>query len=194
MFSLVFSLVTIAAVVGGVVGSRHTATKVIHSVGSSNTSTSVPSSTSGSQTISTSTSSQPQSTPTPSSITYALNKLSTKDNLHFANLPGIVMQFQSDGNVVVLNTIVDPNNWVVEWANGETIPGGGTCEEGVDQASLCTMNFGGDGNLYTSFNGTTLWSSNTSGLGNEMVCIDEAPWIQIKNAKGSVIWDTGAPM
>lgn len=66
----------------------------------------------------------------------------------------------------------------------------GGCEQGVGGASLCSMNFQGDGNLVTYFNSTPLWSSGTSGVGSEMVCIDEEPWIQILDGSGKVVWDT----
>jgi hypothetical protein len=52
------------------------------------------------------------------------------------------------------------------------------------------MNFQGDGNLVTYYNNIPQWSSGTGGTGATMVCLDTAPWIQILDVNGNVIWDT----
>jgi len=90
------------------------------------------------------------------------------------------MQFQGDGNVVVLNT----TNGDAPWANGAT--SGSDCEV----ESSCNMTFQGDGNLVTYFMGVPLWDSGTQGVGVSMVCLDVEPWIKILGAGGEEVWNT----
>ncbi|MCJ1251674.1 hypothetical protein MMC30_008909 [Trapelia coarctata] len=121
--------------------------------------------------------------PLPSSITYMLNSLAiASDAPPFAKLHGVIMQYQGDSNVVVYNT-TNPSGWQPVWASGHTVASCGS-------PSLCSLNFQGDGNLVTYYNHTPLWSSGTAGTGQKMVCLDAAPWIEILDAAGNVIWDT----
>ncbi len=70
------------------------------------------------------------------------------------------------------------------WASGHTVAGG------CGSPSMCHLNFQGDGNLVAYFGDEVVWTTDTAGKGNEMRCVDEAPWIQILDPAGSVIWDT----
>lgn len=88
----------------------------------------------------------------------------------------VIAQYQGDNNLVVLQA------GSPVWASGHTLSGG--CNGG------CQLKFGSDGNLGSYFNGAVQWSTNTSGRGQTMVVINQAPWIQIKDASGNVIWDT----
>jgi hypothetical protein len=91
------------------------------------------------------------------------------------------MQYQGDNNVVVYTTT---NGETAVWASGHTL------SSGCGSPSLCRMSFQGDGNLVTYYNNVPQWSSGTSGTGNTMVCLNQAPWIQILDTSGNVIWDT----
>ncbi len=118
--------------------------------------------------------------PLPTTVRYGLNALSiASDSLPFATLPGIVMQYQGDSNVVVYDT-TNPSGWKAVWASGHTMSSCGS-------PSTCHMNFQGDGNLVTYYGSTPEWSTGTSGRGVTMVCLDTAPWIQILDARGNVI-------
>ncbi|OBT38862.1 hypothetical protein VE00_10869 [Pseudogymnoascus sp. WSF 3629] len=120
--------------------------------------------------------------PLPNSVSYTKNSLNiVSDSAPFANLHGVVMQYQGDNNVVVYTTT---NGETVVWASGHTL------SSGCGSPSLCRMSFQGDGNLVTYYNNVPRWSSGTSGTGNTMVCLNKAPWIQILDTSGNVIWDT----
>lgn len=93
------------------------------------------------------------------------------------------MQYQGDNNVVVLDT-TNPNGEVAVWSSGHTV------SAGCSSPSTCDMVFQSDGNLVTSYNGVAQWSTGTAGVGNTMMCLDVAPWIQILDASGNVVWDT----
>lgn len=123
-------------------------------------------------------------TPLPSSVSYGLNALNiVSDSAPFANLKGVIMQYQGDSNVVVYNT-TNPSGYQPVWASGHTL------SNGCGSPSLCHMVFQGDGNLVTYYNNTPQWSTGTAGVGNTLVCLDQAPWIQILDASGNAIWDT----
>lgn len=127
------------------------------------------------------------SPPLPSSLTFSPNGLvSPADSGPFARLHGgIIMQYQGDGNTVVLD-YSGANGGVVKWASGHTIPNGGSCSS----PNTCDLVFQGDGNLVSYYNGSPLWASGTNPQGQSMVCLNHAPWIQILNTSGSVIWTT----
>ncbi len=123
------------------------------------------------------------STPLPTRQTYGLNQLAiASDAPPFATLPNIIMQYQGDSNVVVYST--STGNYVPEWASGHTVSGG------CGSPTTCHLDFQGDGNLVAYHGSEAMWATNTDGRGNEMRCFDEAPWIQILDAAGNVIWDT----
>ena len=105
------------------------------------------------------------------------------DSGPFADLHGVIMQYQGDNNVVVLDT-TNPSGETPVWASGHTVSGG------CGSPSLCDMVFQGDGNLVTYYNGAPQWSTGTAGVGNTMKCLNTAPWIQILDASGNVVWDT----
>jgi hypothetical protein len=120
-------------------------------------------------------------TPLPNSVSYTTGALDiVSDSSPFASLHGITMQYQGDNNVVVLNTT---GNTPV-WASGHTV------SSGCGSPSLCDMIFQGDGNLVTYYNNTPQWNTGTQGVGSTMVCLNTAPWIQISDAAGKVVWDT----
>jgi hypothetical protein len=123
-------------------------------------------------------------TPLPSSVSYAKAALNiVSDSPPFADLHGVIMQYQGDNNVVVLDTTGSSGETVV-WASGHTVSGG------CGSPSTCDLVFQGDGNLVTSYNGAAQWSTGTAGVGNTMKCLNTAPWIQILDASGNVVWDT----
>jgi hypothetical protein len=45
-----------------------------------------------------------------------------------------------------------------------------------------------DGNLVTYQNGNPIWSSNTLGTGYKVVFMNQAPWIEILDVLGNVVW------
>lgn len=100
------------------------------------------------------------------------------DSGPFADLHGVIAQYQGDSNVVVLQA------GKPVWASGHTLG------QGCGKPSGCRLRFGADGNLGTYYNNALQWSSNTGGRGSTMVVINKAPWIQIKDGSGNVIWDT----
>jgi hypothetical protein len=123
-------------------------------------------------------------TPLPSSVSYAKSALNiVSDSAPFANLKGVIMQYQGDNNVVVYNT-TSPSGYMPVWSSGHAL------NSGCGSPSLCDMTFQGDGNLVTYYNNIPQWSTGTAGVGNTMVCLNKAPWIQILDASGNVIWDT----
>jgi hypothetical protein len=123
-------------------------------------------------------------TPLPSSVSFPLNGLQVvSDTPPFASLKGVIMQYQGDNNVVVLTT-TGPNGLEPVWASGHTLA------NGCGNPSLCEMFFQGDGNLVTYFNNTPQWDTGTQGVGNSMLCLDQAPWIKILDVSGNAVWDT----
>ncbi|KAL1983266.1 hypothetical protein VTN96DRAFT_288 [Rasamsonia emersonii] len=120
----------------------------------------------------------------PSEQTYEANGLNiVSDSAPFATLHGdIVMQYQGDSNVVVYNT--STGDYVPVWASGHTV------SQGCGSPSLCHLSFQGDGNLVTYYNNTPLWSTGTAGVGKTMNCLNAAPWIEILDASGKVVWTT----
>jgi hypothetical protein len=120
----------------------------------------------------------------PSEIIYQPNALNiVSDSPPFATLHGdIVMQYQGDSNVVVYNT--STGDFVPVWASGHTI------SQGCGSPSLCRLSFQGDGNLVTYYNNTPLWSSGTAEVGQTTNCLNAAPWIEIVDAGGKVVWTT----
>lgn len=100
------------------------------------------------------------------------------DSGPFADLHGVTAQYQGDNNVVVLQ------GGKPVWASGHTL------SQGCGKPSGCRLRFGADGNLGAYYNNGLQWSSNTGGRGSSMVVMNKAPWIQIKDGSGNVIWDT----
>jgi hypothetical protein len=124
------------------------------------------------------------STPLPSSVSYNKGALYiASDSPPFADLHGVIMQYQGDSNVVVLNT-TNPSGETPVWASGHTV------SSSCGSPSVCDLTFQGDGNLVTYYNGTPQWSTGTAGVGSTMKCLNAAPWIQILDASGNVVWDT----
>ncbi|KAK5994330.1 hypothetical protein PT974_04803 [Cladobotryum mycophilum] len=119
------------------------------------------------------------SLPLPDSITFQKGQLNVvSDSGPFADLHGSYAQYQGDSNVVVLAS------GSPVWASGHTL------SQGCGSPSQCRLQFDSNGNLATTYQGAVQWSSGTSGRGNTLVMINHAPWIQIKDASGNVIWDT----
>lgn len=121
------------------------------------------------------------SLPLPTTKTLQRDQLDVvSDASPFADLQGgVVAQYQGDNNVVVLQ------GGRPSWASGHTLG------QGCGRPSVCRLRFGADGNLGTYYNDALQWSSNTGvGLGTVMVVMNKAPWIQIKDGSGNVIWDT----
>lgn len=119
------------------------------------------------------------SAPLGDSKTYRKNELNVvSDSGPFADLHGVIAQYQGDSNVVVLQG----GNPV--WASGHTL------SQGCGNPSKCRLIFQGDGNLVTYYDSKVQWASNTDGRGDSVTIINKAPWIQIKDASGNVIWDT----
>lgn len=100
------------------------------------------------------------------------------DSGPFADLHGVIAQYQGDNNLVVLQA------GRPVWATGHTL------DQGCGKPSGCRLRFGADGNLATYYNGNVQWSSNTGGRGSTMEVVNRAPWILIKDGSGNVIWDT----
>jgi hypothetical protein len=67
---------------------------------------------------------------------------------------------------------------------------GNLCGTNSDSPSLWHINFQGDGNLVTYYNNVPQWSTGTAGTGATMLFLGTAPWIQILDVNGNVIWDT----
>ncbi|KAL7920719.1 hypothetical protein ACQKWADRAFT_153533 [Trichoderma austrokoningii] len=121
------------------------------------------------------------SLPLPNSVTFSPGQLSVvSDSGPFAKLHNVIAQYQGDNNLVVLQ------EGTPVWASGHTLPNGGNC----GSPSGCILTFGSDGNFASFFNGVQQWSTNTSGSGKSLVVFNQAPWIQIKDGSGNVIWDT----
>ncbi|RFU81102.1 hypothetical protein TARUN_1111 [Trichoderma arundinaceum] len=119
------------------------------------------------------------STPLPNSVSFNPGQLTiVSDSGPFADLHNVIAQYQGDNNLVVLQA------GSPVWASGHTL------DQGCGNPSGCQLKFGSDGNLGTYFNGALQWSTNTSGRGKSMVVLNQAPWIQIKDNSGNVIWDT----
>ncbi|KAF2095224.1 hypothetical protein NA57DRAFT_68186 [Rhizodiscina lignyota] len=122
------------------------------------------------------------STPKPSSVSFAAGDLSVtpEKGSQFAVLSeGVIMQYQGDSNIVVLKSNA------VQWASDHTVS---SCGSGAQDQ--CKLTFSSDGTLASFFGSTEEFSTGTSGSGYTMVCINTAPWIQIKDSSGSVVWDT----
>lgn len=121
------------------------------------------------------------SLPLPTTKTFQRGQLDVvSDAGPFADLQGgVIAQYQGDSNVVVLQ------GGKPVWASGHTLA------QGCGKPSGCRLRFGTDGNLGTYYNDAPQWSSNTGGgRGAAMVVLNKAPWIQIKDGSGNVIWDT----
>ncbi|RFU35451.1 hypothetical protein B7463_g849, partial [Scytalidium lignicola] len=123
------------------------------------------------------------SEPLPNSVSFTPNSLNiVSDSPPFANLHGVIIQYQGDSNIVAYDT-TNPNGFSPVWASGHTVSSCGS-------PSLCRLSFQGDGNFVSYFNNTPLFTSGTSGRGAQMTCLNTAPYIQIFDASGAVIWDT----
>ncbi|KAH8799794.1 hypothetical protein F5884DRAFT_686279 [Xylogone sp. PMI_703] len=123
------------------------------------------------------------SEPLPSSVSFTPNSLNiASDTGPFADLHGLIIQYQGDSNIVALDT-TNPNGETPVWASGHTVASCGS-------PSLCHLSFQGDGNLVTYFNNTPLFSSGTAGRGAKLTALNKAPYLQIFDASGAVIWDT----
>ncbi|KAI5455616.1 hypothetical protein BGZ63DRAFT_368653 [Mariannaea sp. PMI_226] len=125
--------------------------------------------------------------PLPASISYARGELSMAAGAgdQVAMLHNVFIAYQSDSNLVVYGNR-DAASSTVEWASGH----------GVAGCPNCKLTFGTDGNLATYQGSTMLWSSGTSGTGQTLKCMNQAPWLQINNAAGKVVWQavpTSAP-
>ncbi|UKZ64069.1 uncharacterized protein TrAtP1_005289 [Trichoderma atroviride] len=121
------------------------------------------------------------SLPLPNSVTFQPGQLTVvSDSGPFATLHNVIAQYQGDNNLVVLQA------GSPVWASGHTLPNGGNC----GSPSGCQLKFGSDGNFASFFNGVQQWSTNTSGSGKSLVVLNQAPWIQVKDGSGNVIWDT----
>lgn len=119
------------------------------------------------------------SLPLGDSVRYGKGQLDIKsDAPPFANLHGVVAQYQGDSNVVVLQA------GKPVWASGHTL------SQGCGNPTQCHMVFQGDGNLVTYYQGMSLWATNTDGRGETLEIVNHAPWIQILDRAGKVIWDT----
>jgi hypothetical protein len=117
--------------------------------------------------------------PLPSSMTYGLNQFHSGPGT-LVELHNIKFAFQTNGNLVVYNTTTSPST--VEWISGYYVPTGETC------GSLCSFNFQGDGNLVEYYNGAVLWTAKTQNVGHSLVFLNKAPWIEVKDASGAVVW------
>ena len=114
-----------------------------------------------------------------SSARYSKGQLSIQsDTGPFANLNGVIAQYQGDSNVVVLQ------NGQPVWASGHTL------EQGCGSPTQCFMAFQGDGNLVTYYQGSPVWATNTDGRGETLRVLNQAPWIQVLDGADNVIWDT----
>lgn len=123
------------------------------------------------------------SEPLPSTVSFTPNSLNiVSDSPPFCNLHGIIIQYQGDSNIVAYNT-TNPAGRTPVWASGDTVSSCGS-------PSLCRMSFQGDGNLVTYFNNTPLFSTGTAGRGAKMSCFNTAPYIQIYDSTGAVLWNT----
>lgn len=119
------------------------------------------------------------SLPLKDSVTYKKGQLDIKsDTPPFADLHGVIAQYQGDSNIVVLQA------GKPVWASGHTLT------QGCGFPTKCNMVFQGDGNLVTYYQGKPLFTTNTDGRGETLEVVNHAPWIQIKDGSGNVIWDT----
>lgn len=115
----------------------------------------------------------------PNSVTFNAGSLTiSTDTGPFASLHNVIAQYQGDNNLVVLQS------GTPVWASGHTL------SQGCGSPSGCQLRFDSSGNLGTYFNGAVQWQTNTGGRGKTMVVLNSAPWIQIKDGSGNVIWDT----
>ncbi|UKZ78827.1 hypothetical protein TrVFT333_006572 [Trichoderma virens FT-333] len=115
----------------------------------------------------------------PNSVTFNAGQLTiSTDTGPFASLHNVIAQYQGDNNLVVLQA------GKPVWASGHTL------SQGCGSPSGCQLRFDSSGNLGTYFNNAVQWQTNTSGRGKTMVVLNQAPWIQIKDGSGNVIWDT----
>jgi hypothetical protein len=90
----------------------------------------------------------------------------------------ISVQYQGDNNLVVyLNSGV---NSVPVFASGHTVS---SCSAGE-----CFLTFGDDGDLKTTVNGATEFSTGTSGRGKSLTFLNEAPYVKILDAQGNIIF------
>ena len=120
------------------------------------------------------------SDPLPTSATFGRG---TSFSGNVAELNGnILIAYQGDNNLVVYDT-AGANGYEVEFASGHTVD---NC------AGMCSLVFQGDGNLVDYYNGTPLWNSRTEGRGVTLVALNVSPWLQILDAGGAVIWDSGS--
>ncbi|KAL7957264.1 hypothetical protein V8C34DRAFT_286448 [Trichoderma compactum] len=115
----------------------------------------------------------------PNSVTFNPGQLTiSTDTGPFASLHNVIAQYQGDNNLVVLQA------GTPVWASGHTL------DQGCGSPSGCQLRFDSSGNLGTYFNNAVQWQTNTGGRGATMVVLNSAPWIQIKDGSGNVIWDT----
>jgi hypothetical protein len=84
---------------------------------------------------------------------------------------------QNDGNLVI-------------YVNSSPVWSSATA--GSSCASGCGAYFQGDGNLVVYASGPAVWASNTSGeRASSLLFQNSAPYLQIMNSKGKVLWSSG---
>jgi hypothetical protein len=118
--------------------------------------------------------------PLNSTVSFGLGELvvnTTPDN--FAELHGgYSFTYDNSAHIIVYNN--SGTNTVVPWVFGKTVS---ACNH------LCTLVFQGDGNFVSYYNNTPLWASGTNGVGVELECYNQSPWVQIFNSAGKVVWN-----
>ncbi|OZJ03560.1 hypothetical protein BZG36_03103 [Bifiguratus adelaidae] len=122
--------------------------------------------------------------PLPSTQTFGPNGLSMAPGTVAQLHDNILITYQTDNNLVVYNT--SSASWIPEWASGHTLPNGASC------GRTCDLVFQGDGNLVTYANGKAMWETYTNGKGKKLVFRNRAPWIEVLDASGTVIWSTAS--
>ncbi|KAH7051335.1 hypothetical protein B0J12DRAFT_83997 [Macrophomina phaseolina] len=86
--------------------------------------------------------------------------------------------FQNDNNFVVYNDS-DTQNMKALWKTNHTAS---------DCSSNCQLTFGNDGNLVNEVDGTEVWDVGTAGKGENLVFMNEAPWVVVLGSGGEEMW------
>ena len=119
--------------------------------------------------------------PKPAQQTFQANTQSvTAKQSTVVDLLNFHVQFQSDGNLVGLDT--SGGAWTVKWATSTHSSACGS------DGSQCFVAFGGDGNLVMYDANGPYWASNTAGRGHTITYYNAAPWLTIADASGNQIW------